>query len=417
MAIIDHVNSDLMKRKHLARKKNRVLNETPLSQRVSNLRKNARLTMTALAEQVGVTPSYISLLEAGERQPSREIVLRLGELFFEGKDVAALDELLVLAGFSPTRYELQIEYQDTLSVYHDILRQNPADFKTYTAMTRLLIREQRVTEAEDKILAGMKCFTEAFQLQALMAHYQLCLNNFEAASHSQQNAIGLYAKKGALLNPLDQSDLLINQGVIHFLWAMSLLKERQALTKKDAVHTQLASICEHLTLASDYYQQASNFSPTDIFLLDEHVRICFNLAEFCTSQSSLSAWQAVIDKMLIVICSEDAAQLGLDSIRELQALMAHTYGKCGKFTEARTIIGMLQSTGANDWFIYFVKACHFCMRSQAESNAQLLSDALTALAKAASLNSKLKLQDLLPETTLEILLVKHPKEIAQFLAS
>ncbi len=418
MAIFDHVNSGLIKRKHLARKKQRALNETPLSQRVSSLRKATGITMTTLAERIGVTPSYVSLLEAGERQPSREIVRRLAELFFNTNDLDSLDELLVLAGFSPTRYELQVEYQDTLSVYEELLRLNPHDFKTYTATTRLLIREQRITEAEDKILAGMKVFIEAYQLQALMAHYQLCLNNFEAASHSQQNAISLYQKSTEKSpSPLDQSDLLINQGVIHFLWAMSLLQARQSIpTKVEPEFIKLSTASrEQLKLARDYYLQARELSPEDIFLRDEHVRICLSLAELSEQQNSSLTWQEVIEEIVDVICSEDADKLGLDSIRELQALMAHAYSKAGDFREARKLIGMLQSTANDDWFIYFVKACHFCMRSQRESNEQFLEDAFKALAKAASLNPKLKLKSIENESSLELLNLKYKKETAQLL--
>lgn len=66
VGIIHQVNLGFNKRRNtLPRKRTKILQGNPFSQRIALLRKQESLTMTALAERIGVAASYISLLEAG----------------------------------------------------------------------------------------------------------------------------------------------------------------------------------------------------------------------------------------------------------------------------------------------------------------------------------------------------------------
>ena len=72
-------------------KKIMVDKSTELAQKLKLLRKKNGLTTIELGKLAQVSNSYISMLEAGERQPSRDVILRLGQAFFpEGNDEAAL---------------------------------------------------------------------------------------------------------------------------------------------------------------------------------------------------------------------------------------------------------------------------------------------------------------------------------------
>jgi transcriptional regulator with XRE-family HTH domain len=63
--------------------------------------RNARgLSQSRLAHEAGFDHSYISRLEAGKREPSRDTVLALGDVL--ELDSRQLDHLLVAAGFRPT---------------------------------------------------------------------------------------------------------------------------------------------------------------------------------------------------------------------------------------------------------------------------------------------------------------------------
>lgn len=52
-----------------------------LSEKLSTLRKSKNITMTKLAEDIGVSRSLISKYEKGERSPGRDIIVLLAEYF------------------------------------------------------------------------------------------------------------------------------------------------------------------------------------------------------------------------------------------------------------------------------------------------------------------------------------------------
>jgi transcriptional regulator with XRE-family HTH domain len=51
-----------------------------LSDAIKEWRNSAGLTQRQVAQQIGVKPSYVAYLEAGERQPSLALAMRLAEL-------------------------------------------------------------------------------------------------------------------------------------------------------------------------------------------------------------------------------------------------------------------------------------------------------------------------------------------------
>lgn len=75
---------------------------TPFGARLRELRKARGMTMTAMAEAIGVTPAYLSALELGQRgRPSWDLIQRIiGHLNIIWDEA---DELERLAGLSHPR--------------------------------------------------------------------------------------------------------------------------------------------------------------------------------------------------------------------------------------------------------------------------------------------------------------------------
>ncbi len=289
----------------------------------------------------------------------------------------------VLAGLSPVSYELQYQAQNTRSIYEEHLRSQPEDFKTFTALIRLLIRQGEFKAAEERIYEGLKRFQDAARLQALMAQLQLCLKAYETAATFQASAIELYRKQQkptALKQDADFADLHTNLGVIYFLWGSEIFETSLAAESAQQVSLKSEAL-KHFYKALDYYEQALAITPTDIFLLDEYARIRFNIADLSTGQSRQPLWEAAIQAFIDVICADDVGALGQDSVREANAFLAHAHSKAGQFESARTLIGVIQSCNPDYWLIFYIKACYYSLRAEV-GHSEELDSALTTLERA-----------------------------------
>ena len=67
-----------------------------LGERLKRLRTGARMTQQELAERLGVSASAIGMYEQGRREPTFELLLRIGEMFGVSTDwLLARDEIEV----------------------------------------------------------------------------------------------------------------------------------------------------------------------------------------------------------------------------------------------------------------------------------------------------------------------------------
>jgi transcriptional regulator with XRE-family HTH domain len=73
---------------------------TTFAETLANYRSQRGLSQSRLAHEAGFDHSYISRLEAGKREPSRETVASLAEVLELGP--VEVDQLLIAAGFRPT---------------------------------------------------------------------------------------------------------------------------------------------------------------------------------------------------------------------------------------------------------------------------------------------------------------------------
>jgi transcriptional regulator with XRE-family HTH domain len=361
-----HSIQDAIKRKALARNKNKPIKKTLFSQRLAFLRKSSGLTMVALGEKTGVTASYISLLEAGDRQPSKDLLQRLADIFFGPDNLAAAEELMNLAGMHVSSSEQQL---NTQQIYERALQQNPDDFHSFSGLIRTLIRQQALDEAEKYILEGMKRFRDAWRLQALIAQLQLSLENYTVAATAQQKAIELYlsateAKDG---NAEEQADLYTNLGVIYFLWGMHAFQRRnQAISEGDlqAEETLEKECREHFITAQKAYKQAMTLNSEDVFLLDEYARICFNIADLSPPEQQAESWSLAIHELSRVLSSPEVTLLGLSQVRETSVFLAHAHSKAQRFEEAHHLLSVMQACHPNEWLAHYARVCFYSLQAQ-----------------------------------------------------
>lgn len=361
-----HSIQDAIKRKALARNKNKPIKKTLFSQRLTFLRKSLGLTMVALGEKTGVTASYISLLEAGERQPSKELLQRLADIFFGPDNLAAAEEFMNQAGIQVASVDPQLSTQQ---IYERALKQNPDDFHSFSGLIRTLIRQQALDEAEKYILEGMKRFTDTWRIQALMAQLQLSLDNYNVAAIAQQKAIELYlvAVEATRGNAEEQADLYTNLGVIYFLWGMHIFQRRNQVISEGnlSLEEKLDKECrEYFMKAQKSYQQALVLNSDDIFLQDEYARICFNIADLSSPEKRPENWNMAIYELSRVLSSPQVTLLGLSQVRETSIFLAHAHSKAQRFDEAHHLLSVIQACHPNEWLAHYARVCFYSLRAQ-----------------------------------------------------
>lgn len=352
----------------MARKKIKASKATLFSERMSNLRKRAGLTMTALSEQIGVTPSYVSLLESGERQPSRDVVDRLAEVFFEASEINACDEFRMLAGLSPTQTDKIIAPYDLRSSYEQGLQKTPDDFKLFTALVRLLLKTHQDDQAKHKIHEGLRRFDQSDQLQTLLALLELSHKHFQGAETVQKAALEQYQSKES--DPAQLlADLHTNLGLIYYLWGESVPQpDPQAL--------------EYFQLARKQYQAALKIVPEDVYLLDEYARLCFQLARLSGEAQGSQLWELGMEAFRKVIAHENNQILGRQALREACISMAEASAHLGRFDEAELILMLTRSLSPEFWPTHYALACIYSLQYEGKRQNVYLDRALTGLRQA-----------------------------------
>lgn len=358
--------------------------QSPFSRRLSVLRKEKGLNMEKLARSIAVSKSYISLLEAGERQPSREVVLKLAEVLFPGGNGNARDELLILAGFAPVNSDAAAAYRDAVATYEQSLSQHPEDFSTYLRLVYALIKAGRTAQAQEKIQQGLQLFSEGVQLQSLLSTLELSRGNYDAALLNQETALRSYEMHPAQAQlDIRAADFHFNLGAVYFLRGYDALG--RFLAEKDEAdrNTALADFAQ----AAAKFESAMAMAPDDVFICDEYARLSFNQAFLLDSQSSQVYWERTIHYFKRVLISPNKQQLGQQTLMESGAFLAHAYTKSGRFSEAELTLGLLDSFNPGYWLVHYIDAC-FCSLSYAhDPQKSWLDRGLKALQSAFEANS------------------------------
>jgi transcriptional regulator with XRE-family HTH domain len=364
------------------RKQNEAI-QSPFSRRLSVLRKEKGLNMEKLAQAIAVSKSYISLLEAGERQPSREVVLKLAEVLFPEGNSNACDELLILAGFAPRNNDAAAAYRDAISTYEQSLIQMPQDFSTYLRLVFALIKAGRLTQAQEKIQQGLQLFSEGVQLQALLSSLELSRGNYAAALLNQETAIQTYEMHPERSNlGIRAADLHFNLGAIYFLRGYDSLGSFLAENKPEERQQALTNFAQ----AAEKFEYALKLCPEDVFICDEYARLSFNQAFLLDEVESKRYWERTIEGFKQVLISPDKQNLGQQTLLESGAFLAHAYAKSGRFDEAELTLGLLDSFNPGYWLTHYIEACFCSLHYGQDSQKKWLDRGLKALQTALKSN-------------------------------
>lgn len=279
---------------------------------------------------------------------------------------------MALAGIQLSFAEQQVGVQQT---YERALEQDPNDFHSFSALVRMLMRQQAFAQAETHILAGMKRFRDAWQLQMLMAQLQLSLDNYAMAASAQHKAIEIYEnampfllqESAEQLKPEEQIDLYSNLGIIYFLWGMrtfesysqAVIEEQQESARQFALDSR-----KYFTSAQSVYQQALRLNPEDVFLQNEYARICFNIADLSPPEQQTEQWSEVIQQFSKVLNSSAIGVLGISQVREASVFLAHAHSRSKRFEEAHHLLSIMQACHPNEWLPHYARVCFYSLRAQ-----------------------------------------------------
>lgn len=360
----------------MPRRKAKGEGKTPFSIRLQALRKQQKLNMDQLAQAVGVSKSFISLLESGGRQPSREVVLNLAEALSCASgtpDTAAQeklrDELLILAGFMPVNPRAVNAYRDSLQVYAQAIKENPEDFRLFSRWIMALIRAERQEEAYTHIQDGLQRFQDTAYMQCLLAYLELSKGNYEAALINQESALKLIQQKPAPY--LNEVDLVFNVGAIHFLMGHQSMVDGQTKQALERYAQAIQSMED--ALAKDTQPDG------DVYILDEYARLLFNHA-YLTQQTE--HWEQTIQAYRRVLIHPRKQTLGVSALRESAAFLAHAYTQKKDFATAELTLGLLSAFQQDYWLVNYLQACLYTAMFQQSQQDSWLDRALLSLAQA-----------------------------------
>jgi len=357
------------------------LKSETFSQALRRLRKARKLTMKKLADRTGVSESFISRLESGERQPSKEFILQLEPIFFPEGNAGALDDLLIAADYTPLHLESFTGRQDVISIFQEALNHNPQNFRAYISLIISLIRQGKIQIAEEKIAEGFNIFDDQIQLQTLSSALELAKGNFERAIAFQQEALNYFNMRPSPLLNIEKKDLLLNLGVIHFMQGYEALDHfilEQKQEKRQAAEQSLLS-------ARQYFEDALKLSENDIYLLDEYARVQFNLSYLQEVAGEKTDYRPSIEGFKHVVYSAEKQKLSYQDLLESALFLVHAHVKSKQFNEAEHNINLIECCLPNYWLVHYLKACFYSLKYESEKSEILLDQGIHSLQRAAEI--------------------------------
>lgn len=353
-------------------------------QRMLAFRRASGLTQVDLSERTDLAKSYISLLENGLRQPSREVVIKIADAV-SLQTPHERQQFLALAGFSEN-----VEQANSLTQSQKPYSQS--DFKSFLESTLDTIRKSDFKQAENMIERGLKRFKRPAQMQTLLAHLELARGHFEQAVLFQSTAVQLYDLSPEEQVPgLTMVDFLRNLGVMCFLWGDQALFESEETAPKNSKKFQDLAI-DRYQKALKHFEHGIQLAPNHLSLLDEAGRVHFNLADLLPEIQATPHWQSSIHYFQVVISHPDKKRMRPAVLREAAAFMALANAKVKHYSQACLILDLLEIEAPSNWLIPYVRACVLSLGlSQFPQNAGV---AMQNLKQAINLDSSIKAQAL-----------------------
>lgn len=347
---------------------------------IRDYRNESGLTKKELSDALGVSASYIALLENGKRSPSQQIAKKIAQYFFPDS-IEQQDKIIVAAGYVPQNYRPFIKEKSVIELYKKALEESPRDFQVHLNLVLVLIRSGMHQEAKIYIDKGIATFDNLSQLQSLLATYELSQKHFETAIEYQSSAIKYFQLEEEKKDE-DLAELLLSLGVMYFMKGFEHIdRSIEAETQKNRVQVDTENNNAHYCLdtALETFENALVLKPGDIYVLDEIARVQFNLAYINPSQKSL--WTKAIDAFREVICSPYKETLGRKNLKETNIYLAHAYSKSHQWDEANFLLGVLESASPDYWMVHYARACYYSLKSEVQKTDENLQKALNSLKK------------------------------------
>lgn len=352
----------------MGRKRIKAIQTTPLSQKLIELRAKTGDSREELGARVGVSATYIGMLESGERQPSRDLVLKLADVCFSSSQKHQIDELLLLAGYSPLHMPALHTPQDPLALKAEAAESEQANFQAFSAWIIELLKNNHFEEAQQALQMGFQRFQAHVQLQSLVAMLELSRGHYQEAILSQNSAIEAYQENPPLQVTL--ADLKLNLGEMYFLKAV----HQAELSQADRI--------QDLQRACAILAEASALDREDVYILDEFARCSFNLALLLEGSEAVSCWQVCVGAFETVLGAENKQVLGQVVLNEASLFLALAYAKLGQFQQAFFILDLVSTYLPEHWLLHYVRAVCLCLSYQQNADPALLERASAALRKA-----------------------------------
>lgn len=351
---------------------------------LKQLRKQKRLTQMDLSQASELSKSYVSFLESSLRHPSRDVVVRLSEILAPQQENVR-DHLLILAGFAPENSAHLRQQPSPI-----ISETPPANFSTYLQEVLLLIRQSKHEMAQKRLEQGFQRFSKPAQMQTLLAHLELSRGNFAHAVLSQQTALQHYN-----LMPQEQSpgfsrlDFILNLGVMYFLWGDHFLFARQDADARgdhaQAEQNKQTSL-EKYGQALEQFEKGLQLDPNHLYLLDEFARVHFNLADLMVPAHAGTHWLAAIEAYQKVIAHPAKDQIPAAHLRESALFLGLALSKMKAFEPAALILNVLSLSPPQNWLTPYIRACHYALRYQEQSQETDLLQARRCLRQAIQMD-------------------------------
>lgn len=378
-------------------------NRSAFGQLLWQQRKQQKMTMRILANTVGVSESYVSLLESGGRQqPARELVLKLAHALGARSSNQLADQFLLAAGYYPADKQMYEHHGDTIQGFLATLQQDPTNFQAYSALIFAHIKLGNTDEAREMIQKGLSRFENGNQLQSLLASLELAKQNFDKAIELQgfaldqqnkdQQSQGQKHKKKPQKLSEETRRLQLNLGIMHFLrglhhqqiWFSQQQKksQRQAQTDYATAKTLLKSLLN---------------DNSDAYVLDEYARICFNQAFVGGEKKAVlqSYWQECSNTFEAVLRTPDKFTLGRQILMEACVFLALSYAHQSLFSMSELLIHSLEvSLNPPVALVYYLKACYHSLKGAHTAEAQEAEQALDALRTVHRIDPKFMSQAL-----------------------
>lgn len=368
-------------------------------QKVAQLRQSKGKNKRQLAKALGVSESYVSLLESGKRNPSRKIIKVLVNYFYPQGNPPLRDEWLLLAGFSPESPLPAPVSQDPLKQLESELQDHQEDIRSQFALIRGLIKTGEHERAKKRIQACFQVFEGSVEVQSLVGSLELAKGHYAQAIQAQQTALDFYQQAPESAR-ISLTDLLLSLGVSWFLKGydeLTAYHQKQQPEQRDAAQQSFLQ-------ARSAFQQALAQEPEDIYVLDEYARVCFNLAHLATylpepatepvttPEQRAALWQETLASYQQVMKHRDNRLIGSQALLENAVFLGHAHAKSGDFAQAENVLSLVQALRPDYWLGHYARACLLSLRcGQMADHPQReswLDEALEHLTRALRLDTQ-----------------------------